>query len=137
MLGNVLCGAQPHLERFSFDNNRRIAIVVCVCVCRYRSGYRGVLYRVCVCVCFSDSFAALPTEFHNLDSSSWPLKAGAGDTEPEPDADADAEPDADAEADAEPDGVPEPEAVSKRFASASFAACSSTKISMRLLMPIK
>lgn len=32
MLGNVLCGAQPHLERFSFDNNRRISIVVCVCV---------------------------------------------------------------------------------------------------------
>lgn len=34
VLGNVLCGAQPHLERFSFDNNRRLSIVVCVCVCR-------------------------------------------------------------------------------------------------------
>lgn len=70
---------------------------------------------------------------HNLgDSSSWPLQAGAGDTEPEPDADAEPDPDPD------PDGVPEPDAASKRFASlASFAACSSTKMSMRLLMPIR
>lgn len=58
MLGNVLCGAQPHLERFSFDNNRRLSIVVCVCVC-VDIGLDTGGFSI-GCVCFSDSFAALP-----------------------------------------------------------------------------
>lgn len=77
--------------------------------------------------------------FHILAaSSSWPLDAGAGagDTEPEPDADPEPDPDAEPEPEAEPDascGVEEP----SMFDSDSMAACSSTNMSMRLLMPIK